>query len=184
MDYIKDIPSYSGGPDKLDGELRDLYRKTHYTIKKVTRDIEDRFNFNTAISTVMELVNAMSGIKLKKDGPKENAVVKFAMESVVLLLAPMVPHFSEEIWEALGHESSILLASWPEYNKEALSKEELLIVVQVNGKLRSRFSVSADADDNAIKEIALSDDRVEKFIKDKPVKKVIVVKKKLVNIVV
>ena len=184
MDYIKDISPYYGSPDKLDGELRDLYRKTHYTIKKVTRDIEDRFHFNTAISAVMELVNAVSGIDLKKGGHKENSVVKYALESIVLLLAPIVPHFAEELWEALGHKSSILLASWPEYNKEALSKDELLIVVQVNGKLRSRFNVDADADDNTLKEMALSDEWVKKFIKGKPVRKVIVVKKKLVNIVV
>ncbi len=184
MDYIKDISPYYGSPDKLDGELRDLYRKTHYTIKKVTRDIEDRFHFNTAISAVMELVNAMSGIDLQKNGHKRNSVVRHALESVVLLLAPIVPHFSEELWEALGNESSILLASWPEYNKEALSKDDLLIVVQVNGKLRSRFNVDADADDNTLKELALSDERVKKFIKGKPVRKIIVVKKKLVNIVI
>ncbi len=84
----------------------------------------------------------------------------------------------------MGNESSILLASWPEYNKEALSKDDFLIVVQVNGKLRSRFNVDADADDNTLKEMALSDERVKKFIKGKPVRKIIVVKKKLVNIVV
>lgn len=184
IDYIKDIPSYYGSPDELDGESRDLYRKTHRTIKKVTRDIEDRFHFNTAISAIMELVNTMSGIDLRKSGRKENSVVRYALESIVLLLAPIAPHFAEELWEALGYESSILLASWPEYNEEALSKDELLIVVQVNGKLRSRFNVDADTDDNAIKEMALSDERVKKFIKNKPVKKIIVVKKKLVNIVV
>ncbi len=84
----------------------------------------------------------------------------------------------------MGHKHSILLSSWPEYNKEALSKDDFLIVVQVNGKLRSRFNVDADADDNTLKEIALSDGRVKKFIQNKPVKKIIVVKKKLVNIVV
>ncbi|MCK5506969.1 MAG: leucine--tRNA ligase, partial [Desulfobacterales bacterium] len=99
MDYIKDISPYCGSPDKLDGELRDLYRKTHHTIKKVTGDIEDRFHFNTAISAVMELVNALSGIDTnnnKKDH-KKNSVVKYALESIVLLLAPIVPHFSEEL---------------------------------------------------------------------------------------
>lgn len=184
MDCIKDIPSYYGSPDELYGESRDLYRKTHHTIKKVTIDIEDKFHFNTAISAIMELVNAMSGIDLKKNGHKENSVVRYALESIVLLLAPIVPHFAEELWEALGYESSILLASWPEYNKEALSKDELLIVVQVNGKLRSRFNIDADTDDNAIKEMALSDERIKKFINGKAVRKIIVVKKKLVNIVI
>ena len=106
------------------------------------------------------------------------------MESVALLLSPIVPHFAEELWEALGFESSVLLASWPSYREDALLKDELLIVAQVNGKLRSRFHVDVDANDDIIKELALSDERVQKFINNKPIKKVIVVKKKLVNIVV
>jgi leucyl-tRNA synthetase len=106
------------------------------------------------------------------------------METVALLLAPIVPHFAEELWEALGFESSILLASWPSYSPDALLKDDLLIVVQVNGKLRSRLNVGVDADDNTIEELALADERVQKFITGKPIKKVVVVKKKLVNIVV
>ncbi|RLC07016.1 MAG: leucine--tRNA ligase, partial [Deltaproteobacteria bacterium] len=102
----------------------------------------------------------------------------------VLLLSPFVPHFSEELWNALGHDSSILLESWPSHREDALVKDELLIVVQVNGRLRGRFTIDADADDDAIKERAVTDGQVQKFIKDKPVRKVIVVKKKLVNIVV
>ena len=131
----------------------------------------------------MELVNMIYGIELKKDVKEEKEVIRFAIESIALLLSPIVPHFSEEIWEALGHESSVLLASWPVYRKDALVKDDLLIVVQVNGKLRSKFSVSPDSGDDIIKERALSDDNVKKFINNKQVKKVIVVKKKLVNIV-
>jgi leucyl-tRNA synthetase len=101
-----------------------------------------------------------------------------------LLLSPIVPHFAEELWEALGNSSSILLAPWPPYLKEALEKDELLIVIQVNGKLRSKFSVATDADEETIKEIALADERVMKFIDGRAIKKVIYVKEKLVNIVV
>ena len=184
MDSIKDTASFNGSPGELDGSIRELYKKTHHTIKRVTNDIEERFHFNTAISAVMELVNTMYGIDPKDKAHDRAGVMRFAMESVILLLSPIVPHFAEELWRALGHESSVLPASWPSYREDVLLKDDFLIVVQVNGKLRSKFNVNANADDNTIKEMALSDERVKKFINDKPVKKVIVVKKKLVNIVV
>ncbi|MFW6331761.1 MAG: leucine--tRNA ligase [Thermodesulfobacteriota bacterium] len=185
MEPTRPVTAYADSPDELDGDLRDLYRKIHETIRRVTGDIEDRFHFNTAISAVMELVNAMYGIDRSKaaEGPTAG-VMRLGLETAILLLSPMVPHFSEEIWSALGHENSVLLAAWPEYRKEALQKEEMTIVVQVNGKLRSRFDISADADDETLKETALADERVQKFIADKTIRKVIVVKKKLVNIVV
>lgn len=183
MDVIRDAGSFVGEPGQLKGDLRELYKKTHHTIRRVTNDIEERFHFNTAISAVMELVNMIYGIELKKDVKEEAGVIRFAIESIALLLSPIVPHFSEEIWEDLGHGSSVLLASWPVYRKDALIKDDILIVVQVNGKLRSKFSVSPDSGDDTIKERALSDDNVKKFINNRQVKKVIVVKKKLVNIV-
>ena len=184
IDSIKEAPPFDGSPDQLKGRIRDLFKKTHATINKVTKDIEDRFHFNTAISATMELVNTMHGIDPEENDPQTRGVMRLAMESVILLLSPIVPHFAEELWEAIGYDSSVLLAPWPSYSEDALIKDDLLIVVQVNGKLRSRFNVDADADDNTIKELALSDERVQKFINDKPIKKVIVVKKKLVNIVV
>ncbi len=183
MDSIREAEPFDGRPDQVGGDSRDVVKKTHETIKKVTKDIEDRFHFNTAISSIMELVNTLYGVEPEKS-PQKIAVMRFAMESVTLLLSPIVPHFAEELWNALGFETSILLASWPSYREDALVKDEFLIVVQVNGKLRSRFNVDADADDGTIKEMALSDERVQKFIDGKPVRKVIVVKKKLVNIVV
>jgi leucyl-tRNA synthetase len=183
-DSIRNAVPFDGSPDDLNGDLRDLYKKTHQTIKKVTTDIEERFHFNTAISAVMELVNTMYGIEAEAKAPENAGVMRFAMESVILLLSPMVPHFAEEIWEVLGRKPSILMAPWPSYRKDALIKEELLVVVQVNGKLRSKFSVDADTDESILKELALADERVQKFIEDKVIKKVIVVKKKLVNIVV
>jgi leucyl-tRNA synthetase len=183
-DLICDAEPFNGSPDRLEDDFRDLFKKIHATIKKVTTDIEDRFHFNTAISAVMELVNTMYGIECAEGSPEKISVMRLSMESVSLLLSPIVPHFAEELWEILGFDTSVLLASWPSYRKDALVKDELLIVVQVNGKLRSRFRIDADADDDAVKETALSDERVLKFIDGKPVKKIIVVKKKLVNIVV
>ena len=184
IDLLKGAIPFNGSPDELEESIRVVYKKAHQTIKKVTGDIEGSFHFNTAISAVMELVNTMYGIDSAAKSSEAAEVMRFAMESVILLLSPIVPHFSEELWDALGHKSSVLLESWPSYREDALVRDSLEIVVQVNGKLRSRFSVSADADDVAIKEIALSDERVRKFINDKPIKRVIVVKKKLVSIVV
>ena len=184
MDGIKDVQPFIGNPDNLEDTLRELYRKTHQTIQRVTRDIEDRFHFNTAISAVMELFNAMSALDMQKDHGEQLAVMRFAMESLTLLLSPIVPHFAEELWEALGHRSSVLLAPWPQYRKDALKQDELLIVVQVNGKLRSRFQVATNTDQETIKERALSDERILKFIDGKVIRKIIVVKNKLVNIVV
>jgi len=184
MDAIKDVKPFDGNSDDLDGELREVYRKTHQTIYKVTKDIEDRFHFNTAISAVMELFNTLSGVDMPQERSPWLAVIRFAMESLTLLLSPVVPHFADELWEALGNQSSVLLAPWPQYREDALETDELLIVVQVNGKLRSRFRVATDSDDETIREIALKDERIVKFIGDKKVKKVIVVKNKLVNIVI
>ena len=181
---IRNATPFNGRPDQLEGDSRALFKKNHETIKKVTRDIEDRFHFNTAISAVMELVNTMYGIDSADKNPQKIEVMRLSMESVALLLSPIVPHFAEELWAAIGFDTSILLASWPSYREDALVKDELLIVVQVNGKLRSKFYVDADEDDDAVKEKALSDERVLKFIDGKPIKKIIVVKGKLVNIVV
>jgi leucyl-tRNA synthetase len=183
MDAIKDIRAFSGNPDNLDGELRTLYRKTHQTIQKVTKDIEDRFHFNTAISAIMELFNTMSGINMQSGRNAYLPVMRFAMESLTLLLAPIVPHFAEELWEALGKQTSVLLTPWPQCREAAIKKDELLIVVQVNGKLRSRLQVATDTDAETIQTLALRDDRVQKFIEGKTIKKIIVVKNKLVNIV-
>jgi len=181
---IRDARPFNGSPDQLEGDSRALFTKNHATIKKVTRDIEDRFHFNTAISAIMELVNTMYGIDLADKNFQKVEVMRLSMESVALLLSPIVPHFAEELWEVLGFDNSILMASWPSYREDALIKDELLIVVQVNGKLRSKFYVDADADDDTLKEMAFSDERVLKFIDGKPIKKIVVVKGKLVNIVV
>jgi leucyl-tRNA synthetase len=184
MDSIKNIEPFNGDPGDLDEKLKELYRKTHQTIKKVTNDIDERFHFNTAISAVMELVNHIYGLDRKNKTPLMDEVMRFAIESIILLLAPIAPHMTEEIWKSMGKKESVLLAPWPACNEDALVSDDILIVIQVNGKLRGRFNINADAEDELIKERALSDDQVTKFIKDKTIKKVIVVKKKLVNIVV
>jgi leucyl-tRNA synthetase len=176
--------AYGGPTGNLEGATRDLYKKVHQTIRKVGIDIEERFHFNTAISAIMELVNTMHGVDPSATDSHIRGVCRTALETVVLLLAPFVPHFSEELWEALGHSASILNIPWPEFREDALVAEDLLIVVQVNGKLRGRFTVGADATDEEIKAIALKDEQVLKFVDPEAIRKVIVVQRKLVNIVI
>ena len=175
---------YDGGLEGLEGKTKELFAKTHYTIKKVTGDIEDDFHFNTAISAVMEMVNMMQTLSFDEKDETRDRVFRFAVENMVLLLSPFVPHFAEEVWEMLGRSRSVLFESWPVYSEAALVEDDMLIVIQVNGKLRGKFSISVDADEETMKKRALEDELVKKFIGDKPIRKVIVVKKKLVNIVI
>lgn len=111
-------------------------------------------------------------------------VVREAIEAILVLLYPMVPHFCAELWEATGHNQSLDKTSWPSFDKEAAKEEELTIVVQVKGKVRGRLLVAAGISDDELKEKALADEKVQKFVGDNPIKKIIVVKNKLVNIVV
>lgn len=180
---ISDVQPYSGMPDQLEGDVRALYKKTHQVIHKVSRDIEDRFHFNTAISAVMELVNQMYNLKPSKKASHCDGVMRHAVESAILLLSPIVPHFSEEIWQMLGHGQSILLTPWPQYIEDALVKDQVTVVAQVNGKLRSRFAVALDTDEATLRNLAMEDEKVLKFIDGKTIRKVIVVPNKLVNIV-
>ena len=182
--HLEGVQPFDGDAERLDNAAKDLNRKIHETIKRVSKDIEDRFHFNTAISGVMELFNAMSTFDPQDQSSDTLAVMRLAVDTVILLLSPIVPHFSEELWQALGHDQSVLQEKWPTYTESALVKDQLLIVIQVNGKLRSRFTIDAGADDETIKNMALADERVQKFIEGRTIKKTIVVKKKLVNIVV
>jgi leucyl-tRNA synthetase len=162
-----------------------LYRKTHLTIKKVTEDIEREFHFNTAISALMELVNEMydytsADFSFNKQGP----VLRSAIEALTLLISPFAPHFAEELWEALGNSTSIANTQWPGYDPEAIVASEVTIVVQVNGKVRSKLTMPAGASDKETEAAALADPKVREYTDGKPPKKVIVVQGKLVNIVV
>lgn len=166
----------------LTAQERDLRRTVHKTIRKVTDDLEDRFHFNTAISAVMELLNTLQSTELSS--PQKGAVMKEALESLVLLLAPIVPHITEELWRRLGHAELLSSTAWPEYDPAAVVDEEVLVVVQVNGKLRSKITLPAGMDEDALKAKALADDKVQPFLEGLQVRKVICVPGKLVNIVV
>ncbi len=181
---IESAKVYDGELSTLSGKVKELFIKTHFTIKKVTNDMEDNFHFNTAISAVMELVNMMYLIDFDGDDDARDSVMRFAVETVLLLLSPFVPHFTEEIWEQLGSEGSVFAEAWPVHDEKALVADEILIIIQVNGKLRGKFNIGADADDKEIETKALEDKLVLKFIDGKPIKKVLVIKKKVVNIVI
>ncbi len=170
-------------PARLTGEGKGLRRQVHKTIRKVTEDIEERFHFNTAIAAVMELVNTIQSFE-PKNVPQNAPVVKEAIESVVMLLAPFVPHFTEELWSQLGNDNTLELAGWPAFDAAAAIDEELLVVVQVNGKLRGKLTVAAAASEDDVKGAALADERIKPFIEGKGVKKIVYVPGKLVNIVV
>ncbi len=166
---------------KLTPAAKDLRRLVHRTIKKVTEDIDGSFHFNTAIAAVMELVNGISVAPDKEAAPE---VLREAIESVVRLMAPFVPHICEELWQELGYEDSLEECGWPVWDEDALLADTLLIVVQVNGKVRGKVTVPADADKDAVEAAALADTNVIRFIEGKIVRKVIVVPGRLVNIVV
>ena len=155
---------------------------THKTIEKVGDDVGRRFTFNTAIASVMELINALT--KFKDDSEQGRAVMQESLQAIVLLLSPIVPHITHEIWKVLGQDDSLLDQAWPVVDESALVKDSLQIIVQVNGKLRSRIEVSASASKDEIEAAAVADENVKKFTDDKQVVKVIVVPGKLVNIVI
>jgi leucyl-tRNA synthetase len=165
----------------LQPSARDLRRLVHRTIKKVTEDIDGSFHFNTAIAAVMELVNGLSSAPDKNAAPE---VLREAIETVVRLLSPFVPHICEELWQSLGYEETLEASGWPVWEEAALVADTLLIVVQVNGKVRGKVTVSADADNETVEATALADANVIRFIEGKTVRKVIVVPGRLVNVVV
>ena len=166
----------------LNDDLKALRRQTHQTIEKVSDDIGRRHTFNTAIAAVMELMNAVA--KVNNDSEQASAVIQEALEMAVLMLSPITPHISHELWKVLGHDEAVVNVAWPQVDKSALVQDKVELMVQVNGKLRSKISVSASADKALIEALALADDSVQKFTDGKEIRKVIVVPGRLINIVV
>ncbi|PPK77624.1 leucyl-tRNA synthetase [Methylobacter tundripaludum] len=166
----------------LTEEQQGVRRQLHLAIQKVTDDFGRRYTFNTVIAANMELINTLS--KFDDDSDNGKAVRHEALEAIVLMLSPIVPHICHQLWLDLGHQQAVVSASWPEVDTTALEQDTLELVLQVNGKLRSKMKVSVNASKDEIEAMALSDEHIKRFIEDQPVKKVIVVPKKLVNIVV
>jgi leucyl-tRNA synthetase len=191
----------SPGELELNDAERSLRRKTHETIKRVTLDLDPRVHLNTAVSALMELVNELYAFCAKTEcmritqqsddvtavGTVERtqtvAVVKEAVEALVRMLSPFTPHMAEELWERLGHAGGIVAAGWPEFDEAVAKAEEIVIPVQVNGKLRARLTVAADTEEDRLRELALSDPQVMKHVEGKTVQKVVVAGGRLVSIV-
>ena len=161
---------------------QELRRKIHLTIDKVNDDIGRRYTFNTAIAAVMEMVNALSRAELKDSN--DHAIMGEGIKTVILLLSPIVPHITEELWNALGCKESLIDAAWPQSDPEALEQSEIEIVVQVNGKLRSKIVVPKAADQKQIESLALANEKIQQYIEGKITRKIIVIPGRLVNIVV
>jgi leucyl-tRNA synthetase len=165
----------------LNQEQKALRHKVHSTLQKVTRDIGERYTFNTAIAANMELLNQLSAHK--GDADQDRAVLREGIEMIVLMLSPIVPHISSELWQQLGH-TTIEDQAWPKHDESALVQETIELIVQVNGKLRDKIAVPAGADDDSMSSSALASEKVQAFVEGKDIKKIIVVKGRLVNIVV
>ena len=172
------------GKLELSSEQKQLRLKAHQTLAKVTDDYDRRQTFNTAIAATMELLNAVSKFSESQYGEFDQLVVQEALEFSVLMLAPIVPHFSHAAWSHLGHDGAAMDARWPMVDSSALEQDSMLIVLQVNGKLRSKMEVPKDIAKSDLEDLALSDEAIKRFTSEGTVRKIIVVPNKLVNIVV
>ncbi len=171
----------------LGAEEEKLQRALHGTIKRVTVDIEERFNFNTAISAIMELVNAFYAYfneVAEKDSVRVAPFLTHTLEQLLVILAPFAPHITEELWHLCGHSESVHMQPWPAYNPDVLQVDEVEVVFQVNGKVRGRLLVPADSTENELLEIAKEHEKVRVYLEGKTIVKTITVPGKLVNIVV
>jgi len=182
-DLLRDTRGSPPMPSTMETPERDLYRKVHESIQSITGDMDGAFHFNTAIAQIMELMNALDRLEVADDASDSvRTVFRHAVDTIVLLSSPFAPHITEELWVELGHEGGILSASWPEVDTDALHRDTVEMVLQVNGKNRGKIVVSATANAESLEEEALADPSVKKWIDGKTVRKVIVVPGRLVNI--
>jgi len=180
QDWLADTAPFAGG--ELAGADRTLRRKVHETVKKVTENIEDRFHFNTAIAAAMELVNELGNFAGRDE--RGRSVYREAVDALVKLLAPMVPHVAEELWEALGNRVPLSATPWPGWDEAALERDAIVIVVQVSGKVRGRVEVPADAAEDQVRDAALADENVAKHLEGKTLVKAVYVPGRILNLVV
>ncbi|GAB64118.1 MAG: leucine--tRNA ligase [Candidatus Jettenia sp.] len=184
--YAK-IPGTDISIQKLSNQAKTLYRQTNQTIKKVTEDVETSWHFNTAIASVMELLNNVDLFHVTIPQNTEELdfhVFRHAMETILLLMAPFIPHICEELWEVMGHKPGIFRQPWPTYDKNAIHEEMIEIVIQINSKVRSRLSVPVDMNNDELRRCVLDDERIIALLDGKKIINTVIVPKKLVNIVV
>ena len=182
VDELKDIAKSDAKVNVATKEDKAMRFTIHSTLKKVTDDLSHKFGFNTAIASLMELINEM--YKYKELDTRNDGIIKEGIETIVTILAPFTPHVGEELWQMIGKEGSIFDISWPEFDESALVKDEVEVVVQINGKVRAKLSVGANMTKEEMEKVALENDKVQASIGDKTVVKVIAIPKKLINIVV
>ena len=162
---------------------RNLYRKTNETIQQITRGLDGAFTFNTAIAGIMELMNAIDQLKISDDSSESaRRVFRDAIQKVVLLLSPFAPHIAEELWVELGHDAGVMNADWPAVNEEALKRDEIELVVQVNGKVRDKIRIASEAPKEEVEAAAMASEKIQQWIEGKTIRKIIVVPGRLVNI--
>ena len=179
QEFVDKNPNDSLSADEKTAQ--ELLRLTHLTIKKVTRDIEDE-KFNTAVASMMEMVNGLYKIK-ESHGIDMSDEWRFALESLTQILAPFAPHITEELWREMGYNDTVHVGHWPKWDEKYLKSDTMTIIVQVNGKLRAKLELPSDMDKQGVEEAALADENVQKFTNNKPPKKMVYVPGKLVNIV-
>ena len=167
--------------DFFNDSQKELRKETHKTIAKVSDDIGRRYTFNTAIAAIMSLSNRVSRYQIDTD--LDRKVVREALESMVLLLSPIVPHICNHLWTELGHQTAVVNELWPTFNEDLTVDATLEIVIQINGKLRARLNVTANIDEETLKELAFNEPKIAKLIAEQTIKKTIVVPGKLINIV-
>ncbi len=169
-------------PSHLSDQAARLLRKTHQTIKRVTLDIEREYHFNTAIAALMELVNEIS--PFQPGDNEDRTVLRYSVETLLLLLSPFSPHISEELWSVLGNQEGIPVQPWPSWEEDIAREEEIELVIQINGKVRAKVMISQGLSDEDVKERTLREPKVKEIVGDKTIRKIFVVKGKLVNVVV
>lgn len=169
--------------EAMDRKERDLWRKVNETVKRVTYDMEGDFHFNTAIAQIMELSHEIDRCDTCMESPEQQkAVYRKAVETMVILISPFAPHVAEELWCELGNEPGVMKAEWPSVEEAALARDEVEVVIQVNGKVRGRISIPADMDKEELESMVLAEDSIKAHLEGKTVRKVIVVPNKLVNV--
>ena len=176
------VQEFVAAPESTSEDDQELLRLTHSTVKKVTRDIEDE-KFNTAVAAMMEMVNGLYKFK-ESHGVQASETWRFTLESLLQILAPFAPHITEELWQELGHTDTIHVNHWPKWDEKYLVSDVMTIIVQVNGKLRSKLELPTDIDQQGVEAAALADTNVQKFTNNKPPKKMVYVPGKLVNVVI
>ncbi len=181
-DRLREVEYTTEDLRSCEGKAKDLRREIHSALKGYLRDMEERYQLNTAIARIMKLLNALTSFKPEKD--TDLKVVKEGVETLLIMLSPIAPHICEELWQRIGGEGLIVNASLPQVDESALELEEIELPVQINGKLKAKVKVPANAGEEEVKEIVLSQEKIKSLVEGKEIKRFIYIEGRLVNLVV